>query len=121
MKNANAKLPDSGLSYEDVIAYQNSLHVPGNELDSRQSMITHLDMRTYGKTWNDREIMQLPDQREAVGMSQADIAREEYMKQQNAKMSADMSDEQKEMLAHIEDYVGKSKLIDESVKPASAV
>jgi hypothetical protein len=30
-------------------------------------------------------------------------------------MSANMTDEQKELLAHVEDFIGKSNLIDESI------
>ena len=107
-RDTNAELPDSSYSYEQYVEYQNSLHVPNqNGLDST-GMITSLDMHSYGKTWDDSK------QFDDIMQSATEKQRENYIKQQNAKLSAEMSDEQKDMLAHIEDFMGKSKLIDES-------
>lgn len=115
-KNSSASLPQ-GMSYEEALARQAELHVPGAAIGPE--MTINLDMRSYGETWNNAEIYSRPDIRSAVGMSREDIAHEEFLKHQAAEMSANMTDEQKELLAHIEDFIGKSNLIDESIQLSS--
>ena len=109
-KDLNATLPQ-GQSYDEIIQYQNNLHVPNTTYPSR----SNLDLRSYGKTWNDNEINIIGNIDQINNeMTPNEIKHENYLKQQNAKLSAEMSDTQKELLANIEQYIGKSNLIEEN-------
>lgn len=111
--NPNAELPDSSFSYEDWLEQQNNLHVPNQELP-----INNLDMRSYGKTWDDKEIYSLKSVQMPNSLTLQELERQKKLKELDAKLSAEMTDEQKQMLNDIEKYLGKSKLIeiDESKK-----
>lgn len=55
------KVPEPDMSfYSNFLNWQNSLHVPETAPSPKMS---NLDFRSYGKTWNDREIMSMPSQR----------------------------------------------------------
>lgn len=111
--NPNAELPDSSFSYEDWLEYQNNLHVPNQSLP-----INSLDMRSYGKTWDDKEIYSLKSVQNPNSLTPQELERQKKLKELDARLSAEMTDEQKQMLNDIEKYLGKSKLIeiDESKK-----
>ena len=52
------KVPDPDMSfYSNFLGWQNSLHVPETAPAPRA---TNLDFRSYGKQWNDKEIMSMP-------------------------------------------------------------
>lgn len=106
----NAKLPDPIMLQDQ----NNSLHVPNTS--PRMTFRDQLHMMDeYSRlhTWNDREIYQLP-RYSSLGlngyMSRADIQYQERSRIENQRLSATMSDEQKQMLADIETMFPASNL-----------
>ena len=95
---SSLSVPDSVMTYADALAanaqMQSQLTVPD----------TAPKMKVDYSTAN-------------TGISKADIDYWNMAQKKTAELIDNMSDEQKEMLAHIEDYVGKSRLkLEESIE-----
>lgn len=111
------QVPDPSFSYESYLAQQSQLHVPNQEPDEAAKLpMRGLDFRSYGKVWNDRETMSLSKSFIQQQLNASDLAYQQQSQIENAKLCAEMTDEQKDMLAHIEDYLGRSNLVEESEK-----
>ena len=111
---AKTGLPDSTFSYQDYLDQQAALQVPNQDPAGNAGLLFNsLDLRGYGKVWDDKEIMTLQPSQDAQ-MSEQDRAYQLKSAEENARLSAEMTDFQKSLLSDIEDFVGQSQLIDES-------
>ena len=111
---AKTGVPDSTFSYQNYLDQQAALQVPNQDLDGNAGLpFNSLDLRSYGKVWDDREIMTLRPQQD-MQMSEQDRAYQLKSAEENARLSAEMTDFQKSLLSDIKDFVGQSQLIDES-------
>lgn len=118
-RNSNATLPDSSISYEDVVR-QSELHVPqtgpkiptiGNCVATEQILdgTRWIVLKNPNGNWNDSEIFAPPDEY----LAKKDLEKQKSLEK---KMLSNMSDEQKELLRRFEsgEITEKSKLIEES-------
>ena len=62
--------------------------------------------------WNDRDIYRMPTSPKENGMTQKDIAYWQHAEEETKKLEANMSDEQKQMLADLDKMFPPSKLED---------
>ena len=100
-------VPEPDMSfYSNFLDWQNSLHVPETAPAPRTP---NLDLRSYGKVWNDKEIMSMPNQ-------QVDLKWDREVKQKSKELEQNMSQEQKDLLKNLSDYIAPSKLIEEGKK-----
>ena len=91
---------------------QNDLHTPVSDQPMRLSELQGLiDSYAAGKTWNDREINRLDATDNQIDQKSAAYWKEVDKKTQVALSS--MSDEQKEMLADLENMFPASKFVDD--------
>ena len=89
------------------------MHVPhSNEMPLSFSSIQNI-INDYAqqKTWNDREIYSLHGD---MTVDKKSIEYWKYANEQNKKMLDNLTDEQKKMLAELNDLFPKSRLEDES-------
>ena len=98
--------------YQQFKEWQDSLNVPETAPKPPRTITSELDFRSYGKTWNDRQIMSIPK----APLKAQDLKWDEEVKKKSKELEQNMSQEQKDMLANLDKYIAPSKLIEEGKK-----
>lgn len=96
-----------------MLGQQQGPELPQQQISMKDFL--QIEMSRYANgamDWKNSEIYKLPSKPTEVGMSQKDIAYWKHAEEESKKLEANMSDEQKEMLADISKLFPPSKLED---------
>lgn len=98
-----------------MLGQQQSPQLPQQQMSMKDFL--QIEMTRYANgnmDWNNKDIYRLPTKPTENGMSQKDIAYWKHAEEESKKLEANMSDEQKQMLANLNNLFPQSKLeIDE--------
>lgn len=109
--------PNASLPHKESSIYVDELTVPDTETYVQNGLFGQtfrngvLDLRSYSKSWNDVDQSQLYQQDQSL--SRDDLKFKKENEEGYRHLLSTMTDDTKELLSHIEDFMGKSKFIDE--------
>lgn len=93
--------------------YQQNMQVPQQQMSMKDFLMAEMSRYSSGQMeWRTEDIYRMPTSPKENGMSKKDIEYWKHAEEETKKLEANMSDEQKKMLADLDKLFPQSKLED---------